>query len=76
MNIVEDLSDVPFILFGDVNTWTGKETPESDELTEFPFNIFEDGHDVSERISMRELDSKIKYLYQKIKKRVTLVGTC
>ena len=58
MNIVEDLSDVPFILFGDVNTWTGKETPESDELTEFPFNIFEDRHDDTVRISKRTSKDK------------------
>ena len=38
MDIVEDLGDVPFMLFGDFNARTGNENPESGDVTEFLFN--------------------------------------
>ena len=42
MDIVEDLGDVPFILFGDFNARTGNRNPENEQV----FNIFEDEDDI------------------------------
>ena len=44
MNIVEDLGDVTFILFGDFKARTGNKNPENKQVA---LNIFEDEDDNS-----------------------------
>ena len=48
MNTVEDLGNVPFILFGDLNSWTGNKNPEKEEVA---FNISEDKDDGSVQVN-------------------------
>ena len=55
MDIVEDLGDVPFILFGDFNARTGNKNPENEQVA---FNIFEDEDDDSVQVNKRASKDK------------------
>ena len=55
MDTVEDLGDVPFILFGDFNARTGNKNPENEQVA---FNIFEDGDDDSVQVNKRASKGK------------------
>ena len=55
MDIVEDLGDVPFILFGDFKARTGNKNPENEQVA---FNIFEDEDDDSVQVNKRASKDK------------------